>query len=63
MVILTNAWVLFSAAAVHDIQWCITNTVNPRITPRGLFTNKEILGGGLFERGAYLNGGLINLEE
>ena len=32
-------------------------TVNPRITPRGLFTKKDILGGGLFERG------LINLEE
>ena len=28
----------------------------------GLFTNKYIFGGGLFERGAYLNGGLINLE-
>ena len=39
------------------------DTVNPGITPRGLFTNKDILGGGLFERGAYLNGGLINLEK
>ena len=46
-----------------NYEYTHCNTVNPRITPRGLIYQQYILGGGLFERGTYLNGGLINLEE
>ena len=39
------------------------NTVNPRITPRGLIYQQRYFGWGLIRAGGLFEQGLINLEE